>query len=560
MTLFRTTALGNAPDSDTAAGTGTDTDAGSAKRTDADMGPSGTQQPERSGRVRRRALWPLPTLVLAGLAAVVTATLRLVAVDRSGDVFVDELIYTELGRSAGAGGFPRTEEGLFFLHPPGFFYLQAGWTRLFGSDGDVLAQVIDVRVLNALLAGVTAALLVLLVARVRSRGAGVVAALVFAVDQYCVLQNDRALLETETMVWVLAGYLVLLPLARDDPPGRPRARAVVAGLLFGLAILTKDHSALITLLPLLAALALNWGPPRRFVRLTLATAVVPYAVYLGLVTVFGHLDDFWYAKTIGLQRLLGIVQETGFNAPGSPSLMGRLTAQLPEYAPTYALLALTPLALYLLLRRKDRVHRLLALFHASAIVTLVYAFALGTLEEQALYLLFVPNLVALAVTLPLPARHGMSLRAGVAAGLSAAFLACAIVGPAAAYAKERGRADDGFIRLRAYVTEHLPPGTSIATVDGGTSMGVSHYALNDRYRLDHWVSEQDRADERVEYLIVPWKVIEQGYGNTSEAEVRWLTERGRLLFSFEGEMYGTLALYRIPLPDAARPAPGEAGP
>ncbi|MEU4269072.1 glycosyltransferase family 39 protein [Streptomyces sp. NPDC026092] len=502
----------------------------------------------------------MPTLALAALAAVVTATLRLVAVDRSGDVFVDELIYTELGRSAGAGGFPRTEEGLFFLHPPGFFYLQAGWTRLFGTDGgDVLTQVHDVRVLNALLAGVTAALLVLLVARVRSRGAGLIAGLVFAVDQFCIRQNDRALLETETMIWVLAGYLVLIPLARDAPPLRPRARAVAAGLLFGLAILTKDHSALITLLPLLVAFAVNWGPPRRFTALTLATAVVPYTVYLTLVRAFGHFDDFWYAKTNGLQRLLGIEQETGFNAPGAPSLMGRLTAQLPEYAPTYAMLLLTPLALYLLLRRKDGVHRLLALFHASAVLTLLYAFALGTLEEQALYLLFVPNLVALAVTLPLPARHAVTRRAAVAAGLSAAFLACAVLGPAAVYAKDRGRADDGFVQLRAYVTQHLPRGTTIATVDGGTSRGVSHYALNDLYRLDHWVSEEERAYERVQYVIVPWKVIEQGYGNTSLAEVERLTERGQLLFSFEGEMYGTLALYRIPLPDGARPAPEGIG-
>ncbi|MFG2640445.1 ArnT family glycosyltransferase [Streptomyces sp. NPDC048370] len=522
-----------------------------------DPGPRRTQRrPEKSGRARRS----VPTIVLAVLAAAVTTTLRLVAVDRSGDVFVDELIYTELGRSAGAGGFPRTEEGLFFLHPPGFFYLQAGWTRLFGTDGgDVLTQVHDVRVLNALLAGVTAALLVLLVARVRSRAAGLIAGLVFAVDQFCIRQNDRALLETETMVWVLAGYLVLIPLARDEPPRRPRTRAVVAGLLFGLAILTKDHSALITVLPLLFALGLNWGPPRRFVALTLVTAVVPYTVYLCLVRAFGHFDDFWYAKTIGLQRLLGIVQETGFNAPGAPSLMGRLTAQLPDYAPTYTMLLLTPLALFLLLRRKDRVHRLLALFHASAIVTLLYAFGLGTLEEQALYLLFVPNLVALAVTLPLPTRHGMSRRAAVAAGLSVAFLACAVLGPAAVYAKERGRADDGFVQLRAYVTEHLPRGTTIATVDGGTSRGVSHYALNDLYRLDNWVSEEARAYERVQYLIVPWRVIEQGYGDTSLAEVERLTERGQLLFSFEGEMYGTLALYRIPLPDGARPAPEGIG-
>ncbi|MCT4354021.1 phospholipid carrier-dependent glycosyltransferase [Streptomyces sp. Je 1-79] len=523
-------------------------------RTTAPPVPSWGPRPEPPERDGRRSRRPVPTAVLAALAAAVTIALRLIAVDRSGDVFVDELIYTELGRSAGDGGFPRTEEGLFFLHPPGFFYLQAGWVRLIGLDVDVLSEVHGVRVLNALLAGATAALLVLLVARVRSRAAGLIAGLVFAVDQYCIRQNDRALLETETMVWVLAGYLVLVSLARSELPRRADGAALLAGLFFGLAIMTKDHAALITLLPLLVALALNWGPPRRLVAVTLATAAVPYTVYLLLVTAFGHLDEFWYAKTIGLQRLLGIVQETGFNAPGAPSLMGRLTAQLPDYTVSYVLLALTPLALVLLLRRRDPVHRLLALFHASAIVTLLYAFALGTLEEQALYLLFVPNLMALAVTLPLPSRSAVSRRRAVVAGVCAAFLACAVIAPAAVYAKERGQADDGFVQLRNYVTENVPRGTAIATVDGGTSKGVSYYALKDRYRLDHWVSEGDRSFQRVEYLIVPWKVIEQGYGNSSLAEVERLTESGTLLFSFEGDMYGTLALYRIPLPPGTEPS------
>ncbi|MEU9859998.1 phospholipid carrier-dependent glycosyltransferase [Streptomyces sp. NPDC047971] len=526
----------------------------SSTRTAAPPVPS--PEPERPPDGRLRLRRPVPTAALAALAAVVTIALRLIAVDRSGDIFVDELIYTELGRSAGEGGFPRTDEGLFFLHPPGFFYLQAAWLGLIGFDGDALAEVHAVRVLNALLAGATAALLVLLVARVRSRTAGVLAGLVFAFDQYCIRQNNRALLETETMVWVLAGYLVLVPPARGDPR-RARGRAVLAGFLFGMAILTKDHSALITLLPLLAAVALNWGPPRRLLALTIATAVVPYTVYVTFVRGFGHFDDFWYAKTMGVQRLLGIVQETGFNAPGSPSLAGRLTAQLPDYTISYVLLLLAPVALVLLLRRKDPVHRLLALFHASAIVTLLYAVTVGTLEEQALYLLFVPTLVALAVTMPLPRRSPGRTR--TVAGLSAVALACVVLVPAAVYAKERGEADDGFVRLRSYVTQHLPQGTPISTVDGGTSLGVTHYALQDRYRTGHWVTDDDRLAQGVQYLVVPWKVIQQGYGASSLAEVRRLTERGELLFSFDGEMYGTLALYRIPLPDVTGPAAGPGG-
>ncbi|WP_328946223.1 glycosyltransferase family 39 protein [Streptomyces sp. NBC_00250] len=491
--------------------------------------------------VRAARRGPVPTVVYAAGAALLTVALRLIQISRAGDLFVDESIYRRLGDSAAAGGFPRTDEGLFFLHPPGYFYVEAGWMKLVGEHSDVIAGVHSSRVLNALLAGVTAALIVFLVARVRSRGAGAVAGLLFALDQFCIRQNNRVLLETGTMVWILAGYLALVGLTRPDPPGRPRARALLAGLFLGLAILTKDHAVLITVLPLLAALLLGWGPPRKLVALTLSVTVASYAVYLALVAGFGHFDAFWEAKTSGVRRLLGIVQETGFNAEGTPSLAGRLLDELPGYTGTYLLLALTPVALFLLLRRKEPVYRLLALFHASAIVTLGYALAIGTLEEQALYLLFVPNLVALAVTVPMPSRDRPGLRL-VACGVLVALLAA----PAAVYARDRWTPDDGFERLRAYLLTHVPAGSAIVTVDGQQTRGVTNWALNDTYRLGHWVTPEERNDNGAAYLVVPWRVIEQGYGRSSLAEVERLTEGLRPVFAFDGPTYGTLALYRLP--------------
>ncbi|MEU6977686.1 phospholipid carrier-dependent glycosyltransferase [Streptomyces sp. NPDC046371] len=504
--------------------------AAASERADERPGPA-------RGRVLRR---PVPTLVYALFAAALTVTLRLVQVGRAGDLFVDELIYQDLGRGALHGGFPGTEEGLFFLHPPGFFYLEAGWMKLFGEHQDVIAEVHSLRVLNALLAGVTAALLVALVARIRSRPAGLVAGLVFALDQFCIRQNNRVLLETDTMVWVLAGFLVLVPLCREPLPRRPRLRAAAAGLLLGTAVLTKDHSALITVLPLLLALALGWGPPRRLTALTALVAVVPYTVYVSLVFGFGHGAQFWDEKTHGVRRLLGFVQETGFNAPGTPSLSGRLFAELPGYGTTYLLLLLTPVALYLLLRRREPVYRLLALFHACAILTLAYALGLGTLEEQALYLLFVPNLVALAVTVPVP-RHRPALRALAVAGILGVLLA-----PAAVYATGRWQPDDGFVKLQAYLRTHVPAGSGIVTVDGQRTRGVTYWTFEDRYRLGNWITPETRSAERAQYAIVPWKVVEQGYGRSPLPEVRELTRGARLLFEFQGPTYGSLALYELP--------------
>jgi hypothetical protein len=119
------------------------------------------------------------------------------------------------------------------------------------------------------------------------------------------------------------------------------------------------------------------------------------------------------------------------------------------------------------------------------------------------------------------------------------------------YARGRLQDDDGFSQLRAYMAQHVPAGSTVTAADGETTKGVSSWALKDRYRMGVWVTPQARAEARVRYLVVPWRVVEQGYGHLNERDARLLADQGRLLFSADGRTYGTLALYELPLPDAA---------
>lgn len=501
----------------------------------------------------RRAV---PVSVLSAGVFLLAATLRLVNVGRSADLFVDELIYRQLGVSAGQGGFPSTSEGLFFLHPPGYFYVEAGWGRLVGTSPDVVSGVYQDRLVNAFLGAATAVLVLLLVSRAGSRTGGVVAALLFALDPYIIRQNDRVMLDTQTVLFVLAGYLVLLTLAREPLPGRPRLCALAAGLLFGLALLTKDHSALITVLPLLLALLLGWGPPRRLLLITLGAGIVPYALYVALTGLFGHFPPFWYDKSHGAARLVGIVQESGFHAAGTPSLTSRLIDQVTTFASTYALLLLGPVALLVLLRRQDPVLRMLGLFQLCAGLTLTFALAHGTLEEQALYLLIVPTVVALGAALGVAMEHfrrpaGRRVLRSVLLVALVGFLTATVTFASVSYAKVHTGRDDGYARLRGYMDRHVPVGSAVIAADGGASGGISSWALRDRYVLGDWVTPEARTRAFARYLVIPWKVIDQGYGTMEARTARRLAKQGHLVFAFHGRTYGTLALYRLPLPDKA---------
>ncbi|MEU0201161.1 MULTISPECIES: phospholipid carrier-dependent glycosyltransferase [unclassified Streptomyces] len=502
--------------------------------------------------------WSIPLWLVAGLSAVLTGVIRLVGFGQTPDVFGDEVYYWHIGHSVESGGFPRYKGGLFFLHPPGYFYLEGGWEQLFGSTADVISGVHQMRLLNVVLAMITAAVLVLLITRVtRSVPAAVAVGLVFAFDPFILRLNDRVLIETSMMLWILLGYLVLMPLTESDRQPRARSRAIAGGLLFGLAILTKDVASLITVLPLVAAALFTWRSRRSLPLLAAVSATVPYAIYVSVVAAAGHFDELWAVKTHGIRRLLGQVQETGFNAAGAPPLSQRVAEEMSNFGTTYALLVLGPPAVVLILRRGDRAQRLLGLWYVSAGVALAYALLKGTLEEQALYMLLVPTIVVLAmagVQLWEGRAERRRLRAGVARTATVLVLAGALAASGITYAQTRPRPDDGYAQLRQYMLDHVPTGSRIISTSGSVDL-----VLEDRYRIGRWRTPEDRARVRAAYVVASWRLIDQGYSPFTQRQARDLTRQGDLLFSFNGRTYGTVAVYRLPLPPTSHTAGAGGG-
>jgi hypothetical protein len=503
----------------------------------------------------------LPTMLAATAVGCVSLVIRLSLAYRAFDLFGDEVIYTGIGRSVASGGFPRFDGQLFFLHPPAFFYLEAGWQRLLGNQPDLVAQIYQMRTLNVLIAGVTGTLMVLLAARATgSLPTGSVVGMLFAVDPFCIRQNDRVLLETSMMFWVLLGYLVYLSMI-----GRPRSRrlwtrAVGAGLLFGLAVLTKDEATLLTVFPLLLAALLRWGARRAVTLLTACTTVSVYAAYVAIVAANGHIGAWLQQKTMGIQRILGLVQVTGFHQKGSPSIFSVLLSESNYFGTTYLILILAVPALFVVHQRGDHVQRMLALFWVVAGVTLGYALVFGTLEEQELYLLIIPSLLLVPVAARLMYRPGLARRghawqrrlAGRWQPITIAGLVLVMSVNAATWAQWRLRPDDGYALLLRYMATHIPAGTTITAVDGTTSEGITQYALAYRYDVGRWVTATARCQEHVRYVVIPWLEVLHHYSYYSPARVRELVRHGQLLFSFHGPTYSDVTLYRIPLPQAVK--------
>ncbi|MFP3548026.1 hypothetical protein SB748_32100, partial [Rhizobium sp. SIMBA_035] len=77
-------------------------------------------------------------------------------------------MYVQLGESVSTGRFPTLPDGPFFLHPPGYFLLEAAAIKLFNISGPIIDVTLHLRWLNAALVAVTVGLGFLLVRKLAS--------------------------------------------------------------------------------------------------------------------------------------------------------------------------------------------------------------------------------------------------------------------------------------------------------------------------------------------------------------------------------------------------------
>ena len=348
--------------------------------------------------------WPQKVTACAVAFAVLVAFgLRAFRIGVSWEVQQDEMDYLQISQ-----GVVRTlwvigyDGGPFYLHPPLFFFLQAAYIKLFGAGWDLIHQIYNVRYLVAAFGGLSAGALLWTGRRLAGWPAGIAAAAIFALDPFCIRMNSRDFLEASTVLWILLGYSVLFSgLILEDRRSVSRRRTAVAGVLFGLALLTKENAAFVTLLPLGICFVLGWALPRTRSALIGVVALIVYAPYPWFVYAIGDWDTFLNQKLNGLWRLAGLLQVTGFNQQGGPSLLETLIHRLDKFATTYALLATGAVAICLLLLTdlgKAPARRLLLTWTSSAYAYLAYAMVFGTLEEHFYYYLVIPCILMTSVT------------------------------------------------------------------------------------------------------------------------------------------------------------------
>jgi hypothetical protein len=456
-------------------------------------------------------------LIIAGGAA-----LRFWNYDTAYALNIDELIYSSLAQSIPTHGLvPVTFNNMIFLlHPPLMFLFGTLNIPVDGLPVDKLhlmqALIHQTRVVNLIAGSLSIFFIADIVRRVTTRHRYVLAllaAVVFAVDPFVLRQNGHYLLETGTMLFVLAGYWVLV---RAVNTGRLSAASIFfTGLLLGIALMGKDMSSIAVVLPLVIAcvVKLRRFPRKRWAAL-IGVTLIPWASYQIFLMTTQYYGHYLESKQYGIRRALGALQTTGFNAPNSPKLVNVLGDQALTYWPTYLILAAAVWATIYTLVKGSHSQRLLGLVSISTGLQLAFAVAFGAIEEQFLYFLFAPAVVITFIGLGIlmqPRR-----RTQRAAAIIAALTALVVVGTTTSgvntQVELRTTPDTGYIQAVEYIKAHSDPAeTRIAWASGkNNASNIDQFTFRD-YRAGAWALPGDAYHHEVTYVITLQRQIEQGY-------------------------------------------------
>jgi hypothetical protein len=483
---------------------------------------------------------------------------RVVFLDRAYDLFIDEITYFLISNNLATGHGVSLHGRPFFLHPPLFFFLQGPWIALTHPTGPLLEQVLSVRPMQSLLAALTAVVILLLGTRVAGWRVGVVAFVLFAVDPFTIRINSRNLLETTALLGVLGGYLALLWRPLDE--GVPRRRVLLAGLGFGAALLTKEMTFFLTLLPMGLLFLAGRPLPRRTTLGVVGVVVATYAVYPLTVVLLGLGPIFVEDKLSGVLRFLGLVKTTGFVHGHGPSFLSAVLRNLDVFATTYTLVALGIPASMLLVWKGDDRRRVLGVLGISAYALLAYSIGLGTLEEQFFYFLVLPAMLSVPVAWGLFSRildrrdfSAVRLPRGRPRDLGGAYTGAArvarVVLPVAlvvsvawssfVWTQVRFTPDDGYRQVYGWLHANVPRGESLGVTTDPQELLLDGYVINP-------VSSGDEIRAtRSTYVVISGKQIADGYTKNGVALEAWLRANGRPVFVVDGRTYGRLEVFEV---------------
>lgn len=490
----------------------------------------------RARRAARKSPWAIrhPWWVAAcvGWLAVV---FRVFGVQRANDVFIDEVTYADIAQQIAEGRMPSLSGTPFFLHPPGSYAFNALIIRVLGLEGHPMDLALQLRWVNSFLGALTVVVCFLLVRRLAGLVPAAIAGTILASDPFVLRMDGRLMMETPAGLAVLTGWLLAL-WALGSKLGRGRMwLEISAGLVFGIAIVMKDMTAVFTVVPLLAAVFWRRTVPLQAALRILGCSIVPYLIYLSVIAANGLFSQFLDQKSVGVLRMVGAVQMTGFNSVPGVSLTDRLLDMAGRFGTSYLLLGLSVVAGFVVALSPQVERRVMGLFSVFTGSVGVYSVFFGAAEEQFGYCVVLAALVSIPIAAAMVVTCRPRLRGAVATAAVLMTVVSLFLGVQA-----RSVVDDGLVRARDWMIAVLPESSKV-----GLTSVTGEFALLPHQGWEVLPSLKSLRDGNADFVLTQGRPLSEGYGFAAPELLGWLQDNAQPVFTFTGPTSGDTVVWRL---------------
>ena len=478
----------------------------------------------------------------------------------SPDILYDEAAYTYAAQQVAQGWHLTLDNQAFFVHPPLMFLLEAGWLRFTGQTSSSLPSAIRIA---RLLAGTFGVADVLLVAGLayrlaasatarRRRALTAIVGLLAALDPVLVRYDRQDVIEP----FALCASLALLHVAWALRGRGSLTYVSVTSILIGVSLLTNLITIFVIIVPLIFSLLER---DRQFIQQSAAAlgiGIIFSQTFLLWSVELGLGGDFVDVQTVDLRRLVGLLQVTGLNMPGT-SLTGSLERSITQYSTTYIVLGIGLAALiWCWTRRNSKRGNFLTAWLTASYAFGGYIASVGTLNEQFFVYLVPATIVGTVlfgdalvaawsrhIVRRLRPTHGQRLQIPRLPLITGVACCAAVL----------------CVSASSWVINYIGPGDGVVQVDRVVASLPACSAVNasgDPYKYSYLLGKRTfyqfsvgpaaLADGVHYFVLAPIDAVENS-GNMSPALESWIEHNGIRIDSFPSQVYRTVQLWYVPV-------------